>query len=225
MKNSFTSKLLAEFIGTYALLFFGCGSIIIDSAATPLVFGAIVAIMIYTLGHISGAHFNPVVTIAFAITKHFPRREVLPYCFAQFCGAIAGVGTLAILFPEATNFGATIPAVASGSAFIWEMLLTFFLMFVIMAVATDTRAEGIMAGFAIGGIVALCAFTGGAATGASMNPARTLAPALLEGNFTGLWLYFTAPLAGAVLGALIYQKIRCANDNNKTENNQTGGCC
>ncbi len=216
------SKALAEFIGTFALIFFGCGSMLLSLPETPLVFGVVVAAMIYTVGHISGAHFNPAVTLAFAITRHFPAKQILPYWIAQCAGAIAAIFALSILIPQAheTNYGASLPSVSLGIAFAWEMLLSFFLMFVIMAVATDTRAEGMMAGIAIGSIVALAAAVGGAFTGASMNPARTLAPAIFSGNYTGLWVYLTAPFMGATLGALTYQKIRC-----DSETNDAKGCC
>ena len=217
------SKILAEFLGSFALLLFGCGSMMLALPETPLVFGVVVATMIYTVGHISGAHFNPAVTLAFAITRHFPAKQILPYWIAQCAGAIAAIFALSILIPGAyeTHFGATIPAVSLGVAFAWEMLLSFFLMFVIMAVATDTRAEGMMAGIAIGGIVALAASIGGAFTGASMNPARTLAPAIFVGNYEGLWIYFIAPFLGTTLGALTYQKIRCEPGTN----NDAKGCC
>ena len=216
------SKILAECIGTFALIFFGCGSILLSLPETPLIFGVVVATMIYTVGHISGAHFNPAVTLAFAITRHFPAKQILPYWFAQCAGAIAAIFALSILIPGAseTNYGATLPSVSIAVAFAWEVLLSFFLMLVIMAVATDTRAEGMMAGIAIGSIIALAAAVGGAFTGASMNPARTLAPAIFSGNYTGLWVYLTAPFIGAALGALTYQKIRC-----DTETNSAKGCC
>lgn len=219
-------KCLAEFIGTYALLFFGCGSIMaaerlgLSAFAIPAVFGAVVAVMIYTVGHISGAHFNPAVTLAFAITRHFPIRQVIPYWLAQFLGGVAAIATLAAIMPAGQSYGATIPAVSMGTAFIWEIILSTFLMFVITAVATDTRAEGVMAGIAIGTIVALCAFVGGPITGASMNPARSFAPALFQGTLNSLWIYLSAPFIGATCGAVLYQLIRC-----ETLPNNAKGCC
>lgn len=222
------SKCLAEGIGTYALVFFGCGSVMmaerfagsIPPFAIPLIFGAVVATMIYALGHISGAHFNPAVTLAFAITRHFPLRQVFPYWLAQFIGGIAAIAALAAMLPAGESYGATIPAIGIGAAFAWEIMLSVFLMFVIIAVATDTRAEGVMAGIAIGTIVALCAYIGGPLTGASMNPARSLAPALFQGATGTVWIYLTAPLIGAVLGAFAYQCIRC-----EAKPNDAQGCC
>lgn len=221
-------KYLAEFIGTFALLFFGCGSIMmaerlpdtISVESIPIVFGAIVATMIYTVGHISGAHFNPAVTLAFSVTRHFPIRQVIPYWLAQFLGAIAAIAILSVIMPEGQLYGATVPSVDIITAFIWELILSAFLMFVIIAVATDTRAEGVMAGIAIGAIVALGAFIAGPLTGASMNPARSLAPALFQGTTGILWLYLIAPFIGAIIGAVIYQVIRC-----ETKPSDAKGCC
>lgn len=220
-------KYIAELIGTFALLFFGCGSIMIAERfgsippfAIPLIFGAVVATMIYTVGHISGAHFNPAVTLAFAITRHFPARQVIPYWLAQCLGAIAALAVLAALMPAGHTYGATLPTIGTGAAFLLETLLSAFLMLVIIAVATDTRAEGVMAGIAIGTIVALCAFIGGPLTGASMNPARSLAPALFQAEAHGLWIYLTAPFIGAVMGAALYQAIRC-----NIPPTDANGCC
>lgn len=220
-------KCLAECIGTFAILFFGCGAIMaaerfgtIPVFAIPLIFGAVVATMIYTVGHISGAHFNPAVTLAFAVTRHFPVRQVLPYWLAQFLGAIAAISLLYVLMPKGMTYGATIPVVEFPAAFLWEVVLSAFLMFVIVAVATDTRAEGVMAGIAIGTIVALCSYVGGSLTGASMNPARSLAPALYQNTLDVLWLYMTAPFIGTVAGALLYQFIRCEKASSDVK-----GCC
>jgi glycerol uptake facilitator-like aquaporin len=143
--------------------------------------------------------------LAFALTRHFPFREVLSYWVAQFAGAILASLLLGTLFTEVHSFGLTTPHVASMQAIIWELVMTFFLMLVIMAVATDTRAVGIMAGAAIGAVVMIDAFVGGWATGASMNPARSLGPALLSVNYDTLWIYFLGPFAGAVLGAISYK--------------------
>lgn len=220
------SKYLAEFIGTLALVFFGCGSIMAGSLpdfAIPLIFGAAVATMIYAVGHISGAHFNPAVTLAFALTRHFPVKQVIPYWLAQYLGAIAAVALLSAMMPtEASHYGATVPSVSVGVAFTWEIILSAFLMFVITAVATDSRAEGMMAGIAIGTSVALCSLLGGQFTGAAMNPARSLAPALFQGTMDTLWIYLTAPCIGAVIGAFIYQRIRCQS---LEPENDAKGCC
>lgn len=227
MKQVFP-KFLAEFIGTFALIFFGCGSIMVSERfpgtvpveSIPLIFGAVVATMIYTVGHISGAHFNPAVTLAFTIARHFPVKQLIPYWLAQFLGAIFAVVILNFILPTGESFGATIPTVISSIAFAWEVILSFFLMLVITAVATDTRATGMMAGIAIGAIVTLCAFVGGPITGASMNPARSLAPALFQGTLNSFWIYLLAPMIGATLGALAYRVIRCEADPATAE-----GCC
>lgn len=221
-------KYLAELIGTFALVFFGCGSIMvaarfpgaIPADMIPLIFGAVVAAMIYTLGHISGAHFNPAVTLAFAISRHFPLRQVIPYWLAQFLGGVAAIAILSGLLPPGDVYGATLPAISMGKAFAWEVLLSAFLMFVIIAVATDTRAVGVMAGIAIGTVVTLCAYIGDPITGASMNPARSLAPALFQGTMNSYWLYLIAPCIGAALGALLYKSIRCDAPPNDAK-----GCC
>lgn len=223
MTNRIHQKCLAECIGTGAIVFFGCGSIMLGTLPThliPLVFGAIVATMIYTVGHISGAHFNPAVTLAFAVTRHFPLKQLIPYWLAQCLGAIAASALLAMLFPSSASYGATVPHVSLNVAFIWEVVLSAFLMFVIVAVATDTRAEGVMAGMAIGIMVALCAYLGGPFTGASMNPARSLGPALFEGTTDTLWLYLAAPCVGTMLGAVMYQLIRCSSTTGNAK-----GCC
>ena len=228
MMHRLYQKCLAEFIGTYALVFFGCGSIMAAerfASATPafgipLMFGAVVAVMIYTVGHISGAHFNPAVTLAFAVTRHFPIRQVVPYWLTQFLGALIAIGTLSVLMPPGHSYGATIPSGSVGVTFAWEVILSAFLMLVVIAVATDTRAEGVMAGIAIGTIVALCAFLGGPMSGASMNPARSLAPALLQGTMGTVWIYFVAPCVGTVLGAFLYQSIRCDEKASDAK-----GCC
>ena len=214
---NYLQKSLAECIGTFALVFFGCGSMMIGAnfpdtiptSGVPVIFGAIVAAMIYTIGHISGAHFNPAVTLAFTVTRHFPVKQLPYYWVAQCLGALVAIALLSFLVPDSSEFGATIPTVPMLPAFIWEVVLSFFMMFVIIAVATDTRAEGVMAGIAIGIIVMLCAFIGGKFTGASMNPARSLAPALFQGTLSTMWLYVVAPSCGTILGAFTYQIIRC----------------
>ncbi len=207
---------LAEFIGTFTLVFAGCGSIMvaerfpgtITPGVIPIVFGLAVAVMIYAVGHISGAHFNPAVTLAFAVGRHFPVKNVLYYWIAQFTGALLAIGTLTLLLPIGRTYGTTFSSVQPPQALAWEGVLTFFLMFVIMAVATDTRAEGTMAGAAIGATVMLAAFVGGPVTGASMNPARSLAPALFQGQLGQMWIYIVGPLLGAVFAALLYNYLR-----------------
>jgi MIP family channel proteins len=208
--------LIAELIGSFALVFAGCGSIMVAErfpgavapGAVPVVFGLVVASMIYAVGHISGAHFNPAVTAGFAVVGRFPKRDVLPYWAAQFLGAVAAESLLVLLLPAGHGFGATIPSVPWLAAAAWEAILTFFLMFVIISVATDTRAHGPVAGIAIGATVCLDAFFGGPVTGASMNPARSLAPALFQGTLPLVWIYVAGPMAGSVAAAFTYESIR-----------------
>jgi aquaporin NIP len=207
----------AEGFGVFALVFAGCGAIVAEAehpgalgvVGIALVFGLIVMGMVYATGHLSGAHLNPAVTLAFALTRHFPRAEALAYLLAQLAGALVAAGLLAAVWPsQPAALGTTLPTVGVGSAFVYEVVLTAFLMFVIMAVATDTRAVGAGAAIAIGGTVGLDALFGGPITGASMNPARSLGPALVSGELHDLWIYLTAPLLGAAIGALAYQLVR-----------------
>jgi MIP family channel proteins len=207
--------LAAEAIGTFALVFAGCGAIMVNAKTDALghlgvaaSFGLVIMVMIYAVGHISGAHFNPAVSLAFALTRHFPWPRLLAYWAAQITGAVAAAALLRSSLGDVANIGATVPSGSDGQAFLWEVVLTFFLMFVIMAVATDTRAVGEAAAIAIGGTVALDALFGGPITGASMNPARSLGPALIAPEFTALWVYLLAPLVGAAGGALAYQFVR-----------------
>jgi MIP family channel proteins len=207
----------AEAIGTFALVFAGCGAIVTEAehpgslgtVGIALVFGLVVMAMVYATGHLSGAHLNPAVTLAFVASRHFPRSDALAYIAAQVLGALCAAALLAAIWPsQPADLGATAPSVGAGSAIAYEIVLTAFLMFVIVAVATDTRAVGAGAAIAIGGTVGLDALFGGPVTGASMNPARSLGPALVSGRLSYLWIYLLGPLVGAVLGALAYQLVR-----------------
>jgi aquaporin NIP len=207
--------LAAEFVGTFALVFAGCGAIMVDAKSGALghvgvaiSFGLVIMVMIYAVGHISGAHFNPAVTFAFALSRHFPWPRALGYWSAQLLGALVAAAILRGSLGNIAHVGATLPSGSQGQSFLWELVMTFFLMFVIMAVATDTRAVGEAAAIAIGGTVGLDAMFGGPISGASMNPARSVGPGLVSGDLHALWLYIVAPLAGAALGALAYQLIR-----------------
>lgn len=199
----------------------GCGTMMVGEAfpgtvapgVVPLVFGLTVAMMIYAVGHISGAHFNPAVSLAFAVSRHFPGRNLTAYWLAQFLGAGLAMALLWLLLPTATTFGAPMLHVKPWQGLIWEALLTFVMMFVIIAVATDTKAVGTMAGVAIGSAVAVGAFFGGPVTGAAMNPARALAPAFLAGDLGGVWIYVAGPAVGAVVAALLYGCIRSEADH------------
>ena len=207
--------LVAEAIGTFALVFAGCGAIMVEAkthalghVGVAITFGLVIMSGIYAVGHISGAHFNPSVTFAFVLSRHFPWMRALGYWGAQLIGAIAAAAVLRGSLGNIANVGATLPSGSQGQSFLWELVLTFFLMFVIMAVATDTRAVGEAAAIAVGGTVGLDAMFGGPISGASMNPARSIGPALVSGNLHALWLYIVAPICGASLAALAYQFVR-----------------
>lgn len=207
--------MVAEAIGTFALVFAGCGAIVVDAkthqlghVGVAITFGLVIMFGIYAVGHISGAHFNPAVTFGFALTRHFPWSRATVYWAAQLVGALVAATILRASLGNHADVGATLPSGSQGQAFLWEAILTFFLMFVIMSVATDTRAVGEAAAIAIGGTVGLDAMFGGPITGASMNPARSIGPALVSGNLHALWLYVVAPLFGAAAGALAYQFVR-----------------
>ena len=206
-----------EGIGTFALVFAGCDAIVADATSdgalgtvgVSLVFGLIIMVMIYAGGHLSGAHYNPGVTFAFALARHFPPRDALAYVGAQLLGAVLAALLLLAAWTDApADLGATVPSVPVGTALLYEIVLTAFLMFVITAVATDTRAVGAAAAIAIGGTVALDALFGGPITGASMNPARSFGPALAAGEWSDFWIYVAGPLAGACVGVFGYELVR-----------------
>jgi aquaporin NIP len=207
----------AEGLAAFALVFAGCGAVVanveydeaLGAVGVSLVFGLVIMVMVYATGHLSGAHINPAVTLAFTLSRHFPPRDAAAYIAAQVVGATAGAMVLLAVWPDQPGeLGATLPSVGVGSAFVYELVLTAFLMFVIMAVATDTRAVGAAAAIAIGGTVGLDALFGGPVTGASMNPARSFGPALAAGEWHDFWIYVLAPIAGAAAGALAYQLVR-----------------
>src|SRR3954471_16487789 len=197
------NKYIAELLGTFALVFCGTGAIIIDQQTNGAVthvgiaitFGFIVMAMIYSLGDISGAHMNPAVTIAFTIAKRFQLKQVLPYIISQLIGAFLASATVHYLFPTNQTLGATLPAGTEMQSFILEFILTFFLMLVIINVATGSKEQGMFAGLAIGSTVLLEAMFAGPRCGASMNPARSIAPALISGHTEHLWIYIVAPIS------------------------------
>ena len=198
-------------------MFAGCGAIVLNherggslgAVGIAAAFGLVIMVMVYATGHLSGAHINPAVTIAFTATRHFPRRDAAAYVPAQLLGAVAAAALLRLVWHGSpAQLGATVPSVGTGAALVYETVLTAFLMFVIMAVATDARAVGAAAAIAIGGTVALDALFGGGVTGASMNPARSFGPALVAPEWSSFWIYLVGPIAGALLGAVAYQLVR-----------------
>ncbi|MFZ4507377.1 MAG: MIP/aquaporin family protein [Fimbriimonas sp.] len=211
-------RCVAEFIGTFAIVFFGCGSIISlngSGSATHLtvnlVFGLVVAAMIFALGPISAAHFNPAVTVGFAVAKRFPWTAVPAYVGSQIAGALAASAIHASILPQlatGAKFGSTISSLGQGQTVVVEAVLTFFLMLVIIAVAADKRVAAPVPGLAIGATVALCGLFGGPLTGCSMNPARSLAPAVFSGNLPELWLFVLGPLLGAAFAAVMFEGLR-----------------
>ncbi|RZL16799.1 MAG: aquaporin [Hymenobacter sp.] len=201
--------LLAEVLGTAFLLIFGTGAVVVDEQAHNLghggvaaAFGLIVLIIIQGLGHVSGAHVNPAVTIGFWAAGRFPGRRVLPYVGAQLAGAFIGSGLVWLLATPGSSLGATLPAHSAGQAFGIELGLTFWLMLIILRVTSSYYEQGLLVGLTISATVGLEALVGGPLSGASMNPARSLAPALLSGNLTSAWVYLAAPVAGVLLAVL-----------------------
>jgi aquaporin Z len=203
-------KLAAEFIGTFALVFAGTGAIVIDETTdgavthvgVALTFGLIVLAMIYTVGDISGAHLNPAVSLGFFAARRFSFRQVLPYVASQCEGAIMASGLLRVLFPQSRDLGTTLPAGPPLQSFVLETILTAILMFVILGVSTGASEKGITAGIVVGAVIGLEAMFAGPICGASMNPARSLAPAVVSGQLRHLWIYLVAPAIGACIGVM-----------------------
>jgi aquaporin NIP len=199
------NKLLSELLGTFTLVFAGTGAIVINDvsggvighAGIALTFGLVVMAMIYTFGEVSGAHLNPAVTLGFAVAGRFEWKDVPGYVLAQIIGAVAASGLLHWLFPAHEKLGATLPAGSAMQSFVLELILTAILMLAILRISTGAKEKGITAGIAIGGIIALEAMFAGPICGASMNPARSLAPALISGQLGHLWIYLTATVLGA----------------------------
>ena len=216
-------RYIAELIGTFTLVFCGCGAIVtneltgvVTHSGIALTFGLVVMSLIYAFGEISGAHFNPAVTIGFCYAKKFPLKEVPKYILAQCIGAVLGALMIWVLFPENELLGTTLPKIAIWRTFLFEVLLTFFLMMVIINVSTGAKEIGIMAGIAIGAVVWLEAQFAGPITGASMNPARSLGPAIVSGNLQYLWLYLLAPTIGAILAVMSCKLVKdeqCCDSN------------
>lgn len=203
-------QLAAEFFGTFVLVFAGTGAIVVNDTTggavthvgVALTFGLVVLALIYSVGEVSGAHLNPAVTLGFYLAGRFPARSVLPYVGCQCAGALLASACLRLLFPAHPTLGATVPRGLPSEALVFEVLLTGFLMFVILSVSTGAKEKGITAGIAVGAVIALEALSAGPISGASMNPARSLAPALASGHLESLWVYLVAPVVGAA-GAVL----------------------
>jgi MIP family channel proteins len=213
-------KLVAESLGTFVLVFAGTGAVVVDDThgavthvGVALTFGLVVLAMIYAVGDVSGAHLNPAVTLGFLAARRFDRRLVLPYVASQCAGALLASGLLRAMFPAHPTLGATLPAGSAAQSFVFEAVLTFILMFVILSVSTGSKEKGVLAGVAVGAVIALEALFAGPVCGASMNPARSLAPALVSLRLEHLWVYLSAPVLGALAAVLA---CRCVQEK---------GCC
>ena len=208
-------KYVAEAVGTFCLVFAGTGAIIVNEltaggvshVGVALTFGLVVMVMIYAVGDVSGAHLNPAVTIGFLLARRFRPRFVVPYFLSQLCGALLASSLLYCLFGNHARLGATVPMGSALQSFFLEMVLTAILMFVILCVSTGPKEVGAIAGIAVGGVIALEALFAGPVCGASMNPARSLAPAIVSGSFGSLWVYLTAPFLGSAIAVPIWKSI------------------
>jgi aquaporin Z len=209
------NKLAAELLGTFGLVFAGTGAIVIDDVSggavthvgVALTFGLIVLAMIYAVGDVSGAHLNPAVTAGFVAAGRFEARRAVPYVASQVAGALLASLTLRALFQSHETLGATLPAGSDGQSFVLEVILTALLMFVILSVSTGAKEKGITAGIAVGAVIGLEAMFAGPICGASMNPARSLAPALVAVRLDSLWVYLTAPVLGALAGVVAFRVV------------------
>nr|KYP46525.1 Aquaporin NIP1-2 [Cajanus cajan] len=210
-------QLVAETVGTYFLIFAGCGSVVVnknnDNIVTlpgiAITWGLVVMVLVYSVGHISGAHFNPAVTIAFTSIGRFPLKQVPVYVIAQVAGSTLASGSLRLIFNgKHDHFSGTLPTGSHLQSFVIEFIITFFLMFVVSGVATDNRAIGELAGIAVGSTVLLNVMFAGPVSGASMNPARSIGPAFVHNEYHAIWIYLVAPTLGAVAGAWVYNTIR-----------------
>jgi len=224
-------KLLAEYLGTFCLVFAGTGAIIINHESGGVIghpgiaitFGLVILAMIYTFGDVSGAHFNPAVTIGFAAARRLPWRDIPPYIGAQVAGALSASGVLRILFPTDDLLGTTLPAGSNFQSFLLEVILTTILMLTILNVSTGANEKGVTAGIAIGSVIGLEAMFAGPICGASMNPARSLGPALVSGHLGHLWIYLLAPVIGALLSVPLCIGVResgCCGGNCAPRQNQ-----
>ena len=213
------AQAIAEFLGTFGMIFAGTGAMVIDHVSggaithvgVAITWGLVVMAMIYAMGEVSGAHFNPAVTIGFCLSGSFPAKKIGPYAACQVAGALAASGLLRLMFGNVADLGASLPAGAAGQSFLLEIVLTFLLMLVILSVAKGSKEQGLMAGIAIGATVGLEAMFAGPICGASMNPARSLAPAIVSGNLTALWAYLLGPVLGATLAVPCWRGMQPAS--------------
>ena len=222
MSTDGVRKLAAEAFGTFCLVFAGTGAVVVNDATggtvshvgVALTFGLVVLAMVYAVGDVSGAHLNPAVTLGFFAARRFEGRSVVPYIAAQCLGAVLASATLRLMFPASATLGATLPAGDATQSWVMEFVLTLILMFVILSVSTGSKEKGVLAGVAVGAVIALEALFAGPVSGASMNPARSLAPAVVAGRLEHLWVYLTAPVAGALAGVVVCGVVH-----------GPGGCC
>jgi len=214
--NSILNKCTAEFLGTFALVFFGCGSMILNEInptaisvdSIPIIFGLVVAAMIYALGSVSGAHFNPAVSIAFYNNKNISLKELCYYIPFQIIGAVLASFSHSFFFGKDHTFGMTINKLTASQGAFLEILISMFLMLTIISVATNEKISKYIAGFSVGSIIAVCSFVAGPFTGASMNPARSIGPAILANNYNDIVLYLLAPIIGMLIANYIYNYIK-----------------
>jgi aquaporin NIP len=214
--NDTFRKAAAEFVGTFWLMFAGTGAIVVNDltgggvthVGIALAFGMAILVMIYAVGDVSGAHFNPAVTIGFVVSGRLESGKLVPYLCGQFLGALAGTGVLRLLFPQHPNLGTTMPLGPVMQSLVLEAIMTGLLMFVILSVSIGAKEKGITAGLAIGTVIAMEAMFGGPVSGASMNPARSFAPAVISGHTAALWIYFVGPILGALAAVPLCRVIR-----------------
>ncbi len=217
--SHFMKRCLAEFLGTYALLFACTGSAIVNQESHGVIThvglaitcGLIVMSMIYAFGELSGAHLNPAVSIAFTLAGRFPPKQLVPYIVSQLAGGIAASVTLKFMFPASVLLGSTLPSGSDLQSLVMEFILTFFLMLVIINVASGSKEQGMFAGLAIGAVVALEVMFAGPVSGGSMNPVRSFAPALVSGRLEHLWIYLAAPVAGAAAAIPVFKILKSSD--------------